>query len=405
MRIIWDYIKISDGIRIIKAWGEESCLQIPEDIEGIPVTEIGPYAFSAAEVPRRFRINADERQRLVTEWGVPVQNGSAGIWMTAEGSQAERQKTQEEPVAGNRLQAIRLPATVTAIGDYAFYGCGKLEEVAFTDSLQRIGSGAFMGCGAVRRLEVIEDGSGKNSLYQMLSELRYAIKLTIKSPGKKEEFVVPEYYETSVENIPARILELHFQGTGYRYRQCFRDGKVWYREYDELFRLAESQEPPEVLTQLAYCRIKYPNGLSGEAKKEYLEWFSAHVREAGEYFLKRDDLESVRLICESGGFDGTAETEKRSQGNDGNRKVVADGAGDFYMASMGENVLGEEENVQQNGKAGGENGAGFWESPRASLDVLMEMAGRMGRTEILSCLMDYRHRKQGSGRQKKVFEF
>ena len=36
-------------------------------------------------------------------------------------------------------------------------------------------------------------------------------------------------------------------------------------------------------------------------------------------------------------------------------------------------------------------------------DVLLEMAGRMGRAEIVSYLMDYRHRKQGSGRRK-VFE-
>ncbi len=401
MRITWDYIKISNGIRIIKIWGEESCLQIPEEIEGLTVTEIGPYAFSAAEVPRRFRVSGDEQRRIVTEWGVPVQKNGAFTKMITDTGQTGESKMQGEPVSGNRLQAVGLPSTVTAIGDYAFYGCGKLEKVAFTDSLQRIGSGAFMGCGAVRRLEITESGLGKNSLYQMLSELRYAIKVTIKSPGRKEEFVVPEYYETSVENIPARILELHFQGTGYRYRQCFRDGKVWYREYDELFRLAESQEPPEVLAQLAYYRIKYPNGFSEEARKGYLEWFSAHVREAGEYFLKRDDLEAVRLICESGGFDGTAKTEKRSRGN---RRVVADGAGDFYMASMGENVLGEEEAGNQNGKDGEENGEGLEENPKASLDILMEMAGRMGRTEILSCLMDYHHRKQGGGRQKKVFE-
>ena len=42
--------------------------------------------------------------------------------------------------------------------------------------------------------------------------------------------------------------------------------------------------------------------------------------------------------------------------------------------------------------------------PRQALEVLLEMAGRMGRTEMVGCLMDYRHRKAGGGKKKKTFD-
>ncbi|MCI8464483.1 MAG: leucine-rich repeat domain-containing protein [Lachnospiraceae bacterium] len=380
MRITWEYQRLSEGIRILRAWGEAECLTVPEILEGLPVTEIGPYAFSTAELPRRLKEKEGERRRTVEEGTNLIEEPG-------------------NPVAGNRLQAIRLPASVQVIGDYAFYGCLELKEIAFADSMKRIGSGAFMGCRNVDRLELEERGTGENTLYQMLSELRYTIEVIIRRSEGSTVLILPEYYESSVENIPARILELHYQGTGYRYRQCFRNGIIDYREYDRLFGLAESQEPPEVLTRLAYNRIQYPEGLSEEAKGTYLEWIGANVREAGNYFLKRDDLPAIRLLCEAGGFNGTAKDKKKEPGTGEGKRVVADGAGDFYMASMGEHILGEAELEPGEGK----KSSGEEESSRASLDILLEMAGHMGRTEIVSYLMDYRYRKQG-GRKKKVFD-
>lgn len=392
MRMEWEYAAVSQGVRILRAFGEAECLEVPEVIGGRPVTEIGPYAFSAAEVPRRFRVSGGDRRRGVTGEG-------EGTELRDSLCLGDGPEAGPEAVTGSRLRAVRLPSSVRVIGDYAFYGCRELKEVVFSDSLERIGSGAFMGCSGVDRLVFLGAGGGSRGLYQMLSELRYAMEVFLRRPEGETALMVPEYYEASVENVPARILELHYQGTGYRYRQCFCGGEVDYRAYDGLFGLAESQEPPEVLAQLAYDRLRYPVGLSDGARRAYLEWFSANVREAGKYFLKRDDLEAIRLICEAGGFDGTA--KRRGGRGEESRKIVADGAGDFYMASMGEHVLGEAESGQGADRA--EKDFGYGDGSEASLDVLAEMAGRMGRAEIVSCLMDYRHRKLGGGR-KKVFE-
>lgn len=57
---------------------------------------------------------------------------------------------------GNRT-SVAIPAKiegvpVTAIGDYAFYECGKLSEVTLPDSLEGIGHGAFEGCTSLKSI-------------------------------------------------------------------------------------------------------------------------------------------------------------------------------------------------------------------------------------------------------------
>ncbi len=384
----WIYARMAGGIRICGALGEKDRLEVPEEIEGYPVTEIGPYAFSASETPRRF----------LTEETARCREKDGGIF---EKTDAEKTEETQRAVKGDRLSAVSLPDTVKAIGDYAFYGCGNLETISFTDSLERIGSGAFMGCGAVKELRFTRKREGAVSLCQMLSELRYALAVTIQERDGESRLVFPEYYEVSVENIPARIFETHVHGTGYRFRQCFRDGEIDYRAYDGLFRLAVSQEPAQVLTELALSRLRCPKGLSAEARNEYLSYFSAHVREVGEYLLKRDDLDSIRLVAEEGGFGMDAgETEEVSLPVHGTEdEPPADGAGDFYMASLGEGGFGG----SPVNRAGSHRLTGTGER-KAAIDVMMEMAGQMGRTECLGFLMDFRYRKGAGDRAKKAFE-
>ncbi len=52
------------------------------------------------------------------------------------------------------LRRVSIPASVTSIGENAFYGCTKLASVKFSDngSLQEIGEYAFYGCGAIKSI-------------------------------------------------------------------------------------------------------------------------------------------------------------------------------------------------------------------------------------------------------------
>ena len=48
------------------------------------------------------------------------------------------------------LTAITIPATITYIGDYAFYDCDALESVVIPNSVKSIGKGAFQSCNGLK---------------------------------------------------------------------------------------------------------------------------------------------------------------------------------------------------------------------------------------------------------------
>ena len=375
MKTAWDYVIKNSGVKICRAWGTDPAPQVPECIEGLPVTEIGPYAFSESELPRRFRVDGIKR----TETGDSLFEEDFSV-----------------RIAGGRVRAVTVPETVKAIGDYAFYGCTALSEIRFAGNIRRIGSGAFMGCGSMRHLEyrVTEETMPLKGLALMLSELRYAISVNIWQNGERYALMFPEYYESSVENVPARIIEMHFQGTGYRYRQCFRDGIMNYKDYDSLFKLAIRQEPAAVLTELAYDRLRFPEGASGEAAAEYKAWFSEKIRDAAAVLLKENDPEKMAFLAGVGAFDGLAEPEREPETKP---EILEDNGGDFYMAAMGEDLVAQPE-------AGSEAENQKEQERRPALEVLLELAGKQGKTEIVSCLMDYQYKKQGGTKKKKMFE-
>lgn len=81
----------------------------------------------------------------------------------------------------NRYPAAKkmiLPASVTSIGSYAFYGCSSLTKLELPDSLTHLSAQAFTGCTALKELHV---GSGLSELsmwYNAASESGLHIDLS-----------------------------------------------------------------------------------------------------------------------------------------------------------------------------------------------------------------------------------
>lgn len=391
MKIIWKYQKSKKGIRILKAYGDVTNIRVPGEIEGIPVTEIGPYAFSASEMPAHLRVKDEEICSFVQEDGLF--------------SLIPDDKLPE--FSGLKVSEVRLPDSVTEIGNYAFYGCKNFKLLGFSSALTRTGSGLFVGCAAIRYLEYHILAPGSRSLFQMMSDIRYNLTVSITddtvTPTAFSKLIFPEYFEHSVENHAARLFDMHITGMGYRYRQSFiNDGTVInYKYYDEQLELAITLATKEEVAELALNRLTYPNQLTPEAKKAYLEFFSRYAWEAGEWLIARDDPESIRMLANAGAFDGSTDTvtdlfvlaSKAEKASD------AEGTGDFYTQAMGESGFGgyvekalEEEELAKRKSAN-------------ALEVMLELAGKKGKTECVSILMDYRHKKQGGApKKRKTFD-
>lgn len=369
MRTVWEYAGADGSAVLVRLYGADGSARLPERLGGLPLTAVGPYCFSGEEIPPRFRRQDVKR---------------------CEEGEAFLEGEEPAPLRGGRLKALYLPDTVREVGDYCFYGCGSLETLGFSEGLLRTGNGAFMGCDALKRLEYQTTGDFR-ALSRVLSDVRGTVKVSVHEGGKEFSLVFPGYYEASVENIPARIFEVHFRGTGYRYRQCFRDGRLELSEYDGLFSLAAGQEEAGLLAGLSACRLSSPEGLSPEARERYLDWLGRHVREAAPYLLKEAEPETLRLLAEAGAFDREAEPEPAK--TEKKEKKLDDGAGDFYMASLGEDIV-EKAAFEKREEAG--------ERREDALDVLTDLAARSGNTEAVSILMDHRYQR-GKKAGKKSF--
>ncbi len=211
-----------DSAVILRCFSRDVKAEIPEQIEGCPVTEIGAYAFSAhfEEEKLEKEILAGRVKLYVPEMlnadfvcgkEVSVLEGDAAGQRDrnkpSQGQDGDRSGKTAFPSAlcgersgqitfppalrgdssgkvafppalcGDRLEEIVLPVTIRRVGRYCFYNCGNLRRIEFHGELSDWGSGAFTGCHGVRSLRVYTDADGRTHLKDVLDELREELEV------------------------------------------------------------------------------------------------------------------------------------------------------------------------------------------------------------------------------------
>lgn len=273
----------NDHVVITACRSFDNVAWIPEEIEGYPVTELAPYAFSAA-------------RRTEPE----------GKWTTALEAGAGKQEAADERdvpprLEGIRLKELHLPSNMKKIGRYAFYNCESWERLYFYGSLRDFGAGAFTGCKKVNFIDVTMEPGVKSGLKDIISELRQELKVDYRIRENGENYlaaklIFPEFYEEAVENTPARIISSRTHGSGHFYRYSFDGKEIKFRDYDGNFPEMILLEREELCTQMAINRIRYPYSLVQEHRKNYLEYLQEHDVTAARLALKAQDMELLKWV-------------------------------------------------------------------------------------------------------------
>lgn len=278
-----DYIVQNEEICICRCYGYEEVLRLPEQIEGKPVTALYAYALSASRPARE----PDGKKQIVL-------------------GEEEQGFLEATELAGEKVREVYLPESMKRIGDYAFYFCRNLHTLHVQGDLTELGGGAFMWCKSLKRLiftNISRENCGiKNILGELTGELQ--TELTYRD-GTYLELTVPEYYEESVENTPARIIEIHWHGSGYKYRQCFQSSGINLKHYDELFPYAVANEFPDTCAKIAVNRLRTPAELRENAREQYRSYLKEHGREILAQAVREDDLALIRLFAEETLLDQT----------------------------------------------------------------------------------------------------
>ena len=136
----FEYERVNSEITIEKYHGSKASVNIPTKIKGLPVTEIGDFAFSDCSSLTNITIpnsvtsignGAFEICDSLRSIVIPDSVGYIGYSAFA---------------ACNSLESIIIPNSVTEIGNSAFSGCRSLTNIIIPDSVTEIGNSAFYGC-------------------------------------------------------------------------------------------------------------------------------------------------------------------------------------------------------------------------------------------------------------------
>ncbi len=317
MKVVYD--KVGDGIRILRCFGYDEQVELPERIGGLAVTELGPYVFS--EVVRRRApgqkylaevTEGQSDQTKDTTCGREADRREPAGWHMDEAA-IEPTASDEDLVGagaladgtpvlkGDVLRSVCLPKSLRKIGAYAFYNCSRLERLDIPDSLQDLGAGLFTGCCGVRHLTICMAPGKTSCLKEILAELKQTLRVDLlgEDGGLKAKLLFPEYYEESIENTPARLLTQEMHGCGHRYRNAFNGTEFQYLTYDKLFPHIQVQEKPELVTELVLGRLLYPVQLMEDRRQIYEAYAASHGREIVKIAEREKDLALLRAAAKA----------------------------------------------------------------------------------------------------------
>ena len=142
----------NNAIEIVRCYGTDDRIVLPEEINGLPVVSAAPYAFSAHK-------DGEE---------------DAETWESEDAFSFG----EERLGAGEEVQEIVFPDTLKEIGRYIFYGCKKLTKVTVKSTkLTKVGSKAFTG---ISKKAVIKVPKKKLRSYTKMLKGKYTKGVKVK---------------------------------------------------------------------------------------------------------------------------------------------------------------------------------------------------------------------------------
>lgn len=147
----YKYDAYTDHIVLTEYIGSETAVEIPAEIDGLPVTEIGSMAFYSNK----------SLTSAVIPGSVEVIGGSAFSYCKnlAEVTVSDGVKTIDKDAFADceNLKKITLPESLTELGARAFYYCPALEEINFPGGIETISDWTFYYCKSLTKIEIPEN--------------------------------------------------------------------------------------------------------------------------------------------------------------------------------------------------------------------------------------------------------
>lgn len=183
----FEYERNGSGVTITAYNNNNSDIEIPAEIEGLPVTSIGNFAFRWGNNGVTNLIIPDS----VTSIGNETFNGC------------------------DDLKTVNIPDSITSIGKMAFQGCG-LESITIPGSVKEIDNDAFRACHSLTTVTILDGVTGiSNTMFCNCESLKnVTIPDSVTSIGDAAFFNCRSLENITIPNSVTSIGKAVFTQTG-----------------------------------------------------------------------------------------------------------------------------------------------------------------------------------------------
>jgi len=224
----FNYTVAGGAVTITEYTGPGGAVVIPSTIVGLPVTQIGNYAFFVATgltsvaIPSTVTNIGDYAFRSctsLTSITIPdsvtrigegalsfcpdlsaINVGAANAaYSSLEGVLFNKSRTMLLQCPGGKSGSYSMPNTVTTVGDYALAVCTSLTSITIPNSVTQIGWGAFAYCTSLTAINVAVGNAAFSSLDGVLFNQSRTILLQCPG-GKMGSYAVPSTVTTIADN-------------------------------------------------------------------------------------------------------------------------------------------------------------------------------------------------------------
>lgn len=238
------YEKTDHAIMITGYDGTIRHLDIPEQIDGVPVTQIGKNAFSGRD----------------------------------------------------DLLDVRLPQTITVLGRYAFYNCKNLRQITLYDGIEDYYDGVIKQCGRLEEVQLIQQRGDYSVMKELLADNDRKLHFVVQPTGLDLTF--PAYVYDFVEDVEARVLHHKIEGSGYPYRECVTRKGIDLLAYDRLFSQV-IHDDYHAAVEIACNRLLHPVELEAHLREQYEQYLEQNAPVILQTLISEEKTEALTYLCEA----------------------------------------------------------------------------------------------------------
>lgn len=179
------YLLYADHAVLAAYTGEDEALEIPGQVEGLPVTSIGPRAIAGSQSLRKLTL--PETLIEIGEYALYDCRNLQSIQF----SEGLERISYDAFGRCFSLENVVLPSSVSYIGRAAFSDCDALRSITIPAGVQTIERGAILQCENLQ--EIVMQGAGSH--YKVVNGVLFSAdgrKLIIYPAAKGTEYTIPE---------------------------------------------------------------------------------------------------------------------------------------------------------------------------------------------------------------------